>query len=340
MLQYSLVAMRKVVILIKKAVKYITFTMLLGLIILLPMGCGDGDVVAEVNGEKISRAQLDTKIGELEMGLQSQGFDLEELSEEQAEEVSKNLQKEALNQLIDEAILMQQAEKMGVKADEKQAQEELKQFKEGLGEETYKQLLEEQGLTEKDLLEHQKLKLSYDALFKKVTEDVTIDDHEVKSHFDENREDLEQLKVAHILISVEPDSSEEEIESANQKAKELIEQLNNGSDFGELAKEHSDDTQSANNDGSLEVYFSRQDPFFVAEFTEGAFQLDKGQFSPEPVRSDYGFHIIKVLDKKDSYEELKEPLEERLLAARKNEVFNDFFTEAKEKSKIENKLEE
>ena len=74
----------------------------------------------------------------------------------------------------------------------------------------------------------------------------------------------------------------------------------------------------------------------VKEFIDGAFQLGIGQYSKEPVRSPYGFHIIKVLDKKDTFEELKSLLEEQILNEKKNEAFNDFFNKAKSEAKIEN----
>lgn len=98
----------------------------------------------------------------------------------------------------------------------------------------------------------------------------------------ENFSDVEEVKVAHILVD-------------NEKlAKELIGKLNKGTAFADLAKENSQDG-SAENGGEL-GYFAKSD--VVPAFAEAAFALPVGTYSKAPVKTDFGFHIIKVDEKR------------------------------------------
>lgn len=113
-------------------------------ILFIAAGCGSAGVVARVNGEKILQSDLQDKIAEIKMGLTSQGIDFEQ---EENKEILGQIEEEALNQLMDEALLMQQASKEGIKIDNSAVQDQLKQLKQQFGEETFKQLLAQQKLT-------------------------------------------------------------------------------------------------------------------------------------------------------------------------------------------------
>lgn len=91
----------------------------------------------------------------------------------------------------------------------------------------------------------------------------------------------EEVRARHILVETE------------EKAKELAAQLKKGADFAKLAKENSKDPGSA--DGGDLGYFTKDQ--MVPEFAEAAFKLEKGKIS-DPVKSQFGFHIIKVEDKR------------------------------------------
>lgn len=112
--------------------------------------------------------------------------------------------------------------------------------------------------------------------------------------------DVEEVKAAHILVKEEA------------KAKEIIAKLNEGGDFAELAKENSTDG-TAENGGSL-GYFAKAD--VVPEFADAAFSQKEGTYTKEPVKSQFGFHIIKVEEKrvrpKPSFEDSKPYLEQQL----------------------------
>jgi peptidyl-prolyl cis-trans isomerase D len=103
----------------------------------------------------------------------------------------------------------------------------------------------------------------------------------------------DQLRARHILVSVDPEASQEDRDAALSKAISITQRLRNGEDFAELAIQFSDDTGSAQQGGDL-GFFSRGR--MVMEFEEAAFSLPIGQIS-DPVESQFGYHIIEVLER-------------------------------------------
>lgn len=113
------------------------------------------------------------------------------------------------------------------------------------------------------------------------------------------------ITARHILISpdvktgatdAEKKAAEEE---ALKKANEIISKLNNGEDFSELAKEHSDDESNKNEGGKLNVFVHGD---MVTEFEEAAKNLEVGKYTTEPVKTTYGYHIIIKDDQKEKPE--------------------------------------
>lgn len=105
----------------------------------------------------------------------------------------------------------------------------------------------------------------------------------------------EGTRVAHILVDDE------------EKAQELIDELEDGADFAELAEEHSQDPGSASNGGEYELETGQM----VPEFEQAAMELEEGEITQEPVESSFGYHIITMLEKgeKEDFEEVKDQVE-------------------------------
>jgi parvulin-like peptidyl-prolyl isomerase len=102
----------------------------------------------------------------------------------------------------------------------------------------------------------------------------------------------EQVRARHILVSVAADASEADKELALAEAISITQRLRAGGDFAELAAQFSDDTGSGQQGGDLGLFGRGQ---MVAEFEEAAFSLPIGQIS-DPVLSQFGYHIIEVLE--------------------------------------------
>ncbi|MCT8139492.1 peptidylprolyl isomerase [Anaerobacillus sp. CMMVII] len=123
-----------------------------------------------------------------------------------------------------------------------------------------------------------------------------------------------------------------------ETAEEVLEKLNQGEDFAELAQEYSIDPGSGANGGSLGSFERGR---MVPEFEKAAFALEVGEIS-EPVQSDFGYHIIKVTDRKPfemSLEEAKEDLQE-LLARRQARPLEEVQAELMKDAKIQIKDEQ
>lgn len=148
----------------------------------------------------------------------------------------------------------------------------------------------------------------------------TINEEELKKEFKENYK--EKLTVRHILIEVNDETSEED---AKAKAEELIKQLNEVKDdadklekkFKDLAYDNSDDTATYE-DGGLYKDFSKGE--VDESFYKAAKDLKKGEYTAEPVKSQYGYHIIfKVSSKTNKYEDVKDKIKDDLAEKKLNE---------------------
>ncbi|MEE0776455.1 MAG: peptidylprolyl isomerase, partial [Bacillota bacterium] len=118
--------------------------------------------------------------------------------------------------------------------------------------------------------------------------------------------------------------------AAEEKAKELIKKLDDGADFADLAKKNSDDTGSAENGGALNGAFTKEGSNYVQEFTDAAFALEKvGAYSKEPVKSSYGYHIIKIDDmtSDDNMDDVLQGIIDDDLASQRSEKLTSYMDE-------------
>ena len=148
-----------------------------------------------------------------------------------------------------------------------------------------------------------------------------IKEKDIKKYYEE--EVVGDISAKHILIKVKSDSDSEGLsdEEAKKKANELIKKLDNGEDFAKLAKENSDDTGSAANGGDL-GYFNKGE--MVQEFEDAAYGLKVNEYTKEPVKTTYGYHIILKTGEKDKA---------KLTKSLKKEIKDKIVNEKKENDK-------
>lgn len=134
-----------------------------------------------------------------------------------------------------------------------------------------------------------------------------LTEDEIKDYYDNYEPSIE---ASHILIKPEDDTDESDA-VAEKKAKDLIVRIENGENFADLAKEFSEDPGSATNGGSLGS-FSKGD--MVEEFETAAFNLAIDEVTKAPIKSQFGYHIIKRTggEEKKSFEEMKDEIENTL----------------------------
>ena len=147
----------------------------------------------------------------------------------------------------------------------------------------------------------------------------SIKDDEIKKYYNENV--FGQVKASHILIipSVSDDATDDEIEEAEAEAlktaNEIIKKLKKGGDFAKLAKKYSQESATAANGGDL-GYFDLDE--MVDEFSDAVKKLDIDEYTKEPVKTSYGYHIILKTGEKDkaSLEDSEADIREKITAQR------------------------
>lgn len=145
----------------------------------------------------------------------------------------------------------------------------------------------------------------------KVLKDVKVNEEETLSYYEKNKNQFvegESVRASHILIDDE------------DKAKEAAQEIKAGLSFEEAAQKYSACPSSAQG-GDL-GFFTRGK--MVPQFEEAAFKMEVGEIS-QPVKSDFGYHIIKLVDKKEedskSYDQVKEEIRQRMLLIKQQEVY-------------------
>jgi len=173
------------------------------------------------------------------------------------------------------------------------------------------------------------------AVLKDVFSKIEVKDKEVKEFYNINKEQFkvpEQVNASHILLKFPENASDDIKKEIKKKGEEVLEKIKKGEDFKELAKKYSD--ASKEKGGSM-GYFSRGT--LTKEFEEAAFKLKIGEVSPL-VQTDYGYHIIKLDDKKPEmqleFEEVKSEIKKKLTEDKKESTFNKYISELEKKSKI------
>ncbi|TCK17798.1 peptidyl-prolyl cis-trans isomerase D [Thiogranum longum] len=149
-----------------------------------------------------------------------------------------------------------------------------------------------------DFIVPERVKLSYLRLNSDgLGDSLEVNEADLEAYYEARKVSLktkEQRRASHILISVAADADEETVAKARAEADAIRARLAAGADFAELAKENSDDPGSAKQGGDL-GFFNTGD--MVPEFDKTVFAMEKGDVS-EPIRTQFGFHIIKLTDVK------------------------------------------
>lgn len=163
---------------------------------------------------------------------------------------------------------------------------------------------------------------------------VTVSEDEMRQYYEDRNESFrydEEVRARHVLVEVKPNASEEEEAGARAEAEKILQQARKGTDFAELARKYSKDTGSAKKGGDLGFFTRRK---MVREFAEAAFNMKPGEIS-DLVRTEHGFHVIKVEEVRpervEPFEEVKNRIEESL----KKEKARDLaFKKARELSDL------
>ena len=240
------------------------------------------------------------------------------------------LKTNALNEMIQNTLFRQEAGRGGISLSEEEIEIVILEAKNGYEEKAFKKYLEIEDISpeewEKDLKNNLLIKKLIDM---RVNNTVSVNEEEIQQYFAEHEEEFhkgKQVKALHIMVETE--------EEALRIKKELDSKK---TDFAELAREYSLGPEGAEG-GDLGYV---QEGHMPPELDE-IFKLKKGAIS-NIIRTPYGSHIFKVVDKKKdskmSYEESRKIIHDKLVRERQDKAFHEWLIDLKEKANIEIKNE-
>jgi len=267
------------------------------------------DRVAVVNGVDITSNDFNRALSSYMQRVAQRG---QQIPEPQMAELKNAI----LENLIIAELLFQESKQKGIEVKAEDVTEQLQDIKQRFPTETeFKKVLDENQITESDLQVQIKRDLAIQQLIdKEVAQGVMITDEESKTYYDTHPQSFvqpEKVRASHILIKVDADATETQKTEARKKITDVQQKLQKGEDFATLAQNYSEDSSSAKG-GDL-GYFERGQ--MVKPFEEAAFSLKPNETSGI-VETRFGYHLIKVVDKKPeakvTYAEVKDRLNQYL----------------------------
>ncbi|HXO28134.1 MAG TPA: peptidylprolyl isomerase [Thermoanaerobaculia bacterium] len=285
-------------------------------------------VVAKVNGTPIAKGDL-IKVADQ---FHAQSPAMTETAE---------FYRKILDQLISNELLRQEATAAGVTASDEEVNKQLGELKGRFpSPEKFQEELKKNGLTEAEIGKQIRENLVMQKFVEtKVVNDVKVSDADVKAFYDKNPDKLtrpERIHIRHILVGVTKTATPEDKKKAQAKADALLAKLKAGGDFAKLAEESSDDPGSKPKGGDLSWVSRGQ---MVKPFEDAAFALKKPNEISPVVESQFGFHIIQLLEHQDAgkvpFDEVKDRISGFLKQQQQKEKFFDHIKTLKDKAKVE-----
>jgi peptidyl-prolyl cis-trans isomerase C len=286
------------------------------------------DVLARVNGADVKKADFDMLVRNMELGKGP-------IPTDQRDEVLRG----ALDRLITYTVLKQEARARNISVPDADVEEQMKQMRSQFqSEEAFQTALAARGMSVErlrtDARDDMGIKKMLDT---EVASAPVATDAEVHEFYEKNPEKFkreEAVRASHILIKVDQTADESAKKKARAAIDRILKRARAEEDFAQLAKAHSDDGSAAQG-GDLN-YFARGQ--MVPAFDQAAFALQPGQIS-EVVTTQFGYHIIKVIDRRASatvpLEEVSDRVKQFLTEQKKQERADAFVARLKQKSKIE-----
>lgn len=272
-------------------------------VLVYPPFGGGRESVASVNGTNISKDELYNEL--VSLGGES-----------------------TLNSMITMKLIDQEATKANVSVTEQDVNAEIETLKTQYGgEEGLNTALSQSGMTMDSLKKNTEVQVKIRKILEPQT---TVKDEDISAYYEANKATFatpEQVRASHILVKTK------------EEADDIKKQLDEGADFATLAKEKSTDTGSAANGGDLGFFGEGE---MVEAFEKAAFSMKNDEIS-DPIKSDYGYHIIKRTDYKEATnpteEDKKEDIRNILVEQQVGELSTNWMSELRSKATIVNTLE-
>jgi len=290
--------------------------------------------VASVNGVTISQAKFDSAMSPYQQQISAMGE-----GAVTAEQLTQ-LKTKVLENLIGTELLYQESLKSGIKVDEKEIDTAFDGQKALFSsEEEFKEALKMYNYSDSAFKDQIKIGLTVQHFIdKKFTQNTTISDEEIKKYYDENPsyfQEPEKVRASHIMVMVESSADQAKKDEAKKKIEQILQRAKAGADFAALAKEVSEDTYTKDSGGDLDYFYQGQ---MVQSFEDAAFAMKPGEIS-NVVETEYGYHIIKVTDKKAAttitLDESKEEIRTGLKSNKVNDDVSNYVADLRAKAAVE-----
>lgn len=274
----------------------------------------DESAVATVNGKAISEKEFteNYKVYEL-MYKQQLGEEALKKTDKDGVSFKDKLKENILEKLIVDELINQEIDNKKIAITDEELNNLYEQTIKNMGgQEQYEEFLKQQNITDDFIKDSIKKDYKQQKLEEAFYKDNKVTEEEIKDFYDANKERLIKYSLSQIMADNEED------------AKKLYDKLEAGEDFAELAKNESSDTYSAANGGNMgEVQASTM----PKEFLNAVSTTEIGSYS-KVFKSDMGYHIVKVDDKKDQLEDLRTEIEQTLKSQKFIEYMKDLRANA------------
>lgn len=294
----------------------------------------DSTVAATVNGQAIFYQERDLAVKQFLLRL---GKDPDFFVNQQKDTA---VYRQALDWLISVRLLAQEANKSKIKIEPHEVDLAVNNFKRTFpSEQKFLEYLTQNRLTMEKFTNNLTDELKVQKLLdQNITSKIAaVTDQDALQYYNEHGDRYlqpEQIRVHHILFKITNPKDEKQVNVAESKARRILEKIKKGSNFEDMARQYSDDP-SAFKGGDL-GFFAQGD--MIKEFEDAAFALKAGEVSSNLVKTQLGFHIIKLDEKKSSlkipFDEVKLEILNQLKQERSNSVFEKYVNELKTKAKI------
>lgn len=259
----------------------------------------DKGTIAIVNGEKISKDAYKKEMSFYGAMLASR----------------QNLKNSIVQMMVQDKLIADDMKANKIEVSDKDVNESfLNSVKQFGGQEQFDKMLDDYNMDLEKFKETVKKDLMYQKHREWFEKEHPVTDEEIKKYYEDNKDQFAKRDASHILVADE------------KTAKEVKEKLDKGEDFAALAKEYSKDTANAANGGELGTFSKGQ---MVKEFEDAVFSLKEGEISA-PVKTQFGYHIIKLNKISDSIDDNKDAIVKALT----DKKYADYIKELNEKANV------
>ena len=291
-------------------------------------------VVAVVNDGVIMRSELDDRIAQVEQQAAAQGGHLPPRNQ---------LAQQVLERMVMDEIQLQMARRANLSVDDTELNRQLRSIAESnnMTLDQFADAIEADGMTLADVREDiRREMLMRQVQQRQISQRVTVSDRDVERFLSQQPSQqqgqafIEETRARHILVELTPTRNENQ---ARARAEEARQRLQQGADFASVAREYSDDRGSAMNGGDLGWVRPGQT---VPAFEEAMTSLSPNQLS-EPVRSQFGYHVIEVLERRRqdvTEESRREQVRQAIFQRRANEELQTWQREIREQAFVDIRL--